>query len=184
MEDLLYNDLAFLTGEGVESLGLKYVAPELTEGFSGALSGARMRFINWLTSQFNPCKCFVAGTLVRTKDGFKPIEKVEVGDLVVARDEKTGDTALKPVIRLIRNGEKNVVRVVYIDTKGKREMLGVTPEHPFMLDGLRWVPAGQLKSGDKIVGIDGGLLTVSKVTKYAARHHTYNFDSSEFFVGS
>jgi len=138
--------------------------------------------LSWL----NPCKCFVAGTPVQTPDGFKPIEKIEVGDLVTARDEDTGETAWKPVLRVIRNGEKDVVRVSYVDNAGRNESLGVTPEHPFMLEGMRWVEAGKLKRGDKIMTLDGALLTVKRVSKYSVRHHTYNFEVADFhtyFVG-
>ena len=34
-------------------------------------------------------QCFIAGTLVLTKTGLKPIEEIEVGDEVLAYDEET-----------------------------------------------------------------------------------------------
>ncbi|MDN2709880.1 polymorphic toxin-type HINT domain-containing protein [Janthinobacterium sp. SUN118] len=133
-----------------------------------------------------PCRCFVAGTLVHTSTGLKKIELIKVGDLVAARDEDTGMTSWKPVVSLIRNGEKNVLRVQYVDVGGKSEVLGVTPEHPFMLEGKRWVSAGELKPGDKIMSLGGALLTVKRISKYSVRHHTYNFEVADFhtyFVG-
>ena len=140
-----------------------------------------------ILSFFNPCKCFVAGTPVQTSHGLKPIEKIQVGDYVTARDEATGEVAWKPVLRVIRNGEKDVLRVQYIDENGKRESLGVTPEHPFMLEGMHWVEAGKVVSGDKIMRLNGGLLTVEKISKYKVRHHTYNLEVADFhtyFVGT
>lgn len=135
----------------------------------------------------NPCKCFVAGTPVQTKHGLKPIEKIQVGDLVTARDGVTGETAWKSVLRVIRNGEKDVLRVEYVDENGKHEFLGVTHEHPFMLEGKRWVEAGKLVPGDKMMRLDGGLLIVEKIGKYKVRHHTYNLEVADFhtyFVGA
>ena len=39
---------------------------------------------------FGTSYCFVAGTLVTTEDGFKPIEEIEVGDKVLSENEFTG----------------------------------------------------------------------------------------------
>ncbi len=124
--------------------------------------------------------------MVQTKDGPVAIEKLKVGDLVVARDETTGETAFKPVLRLVRNGEKKVVRLTFVNAAGKAESLGVTLEHPFMADGKHWIAAGQLKPGDRLMALDGGLLTVKSVARYRVRHHTYNFEVGDFhtyFVG-
>jgi hypothetical protein len=129
----------------------------------------------------------VAGTLVRTWYGLKPIEQVRLGDLVIARNDITGETAWKPVVRVIRNGEKDVLRVYYVDSKGKRESLGVTVEHPFMLEGKHWVEAGKLRIGDKLMRFGDGLLTVTKISKYSVGHHTYNLEIADFhtyFVGT
>jgi len=137
--------------------------------------------------KYNPCKCFVVGTPIQTPHGTKPIEKIAVGDLVAARDEKTGETVWKPVLRLIRNGEKDVLHVRYVDAAGRSETLGVTPEHPFMLQGQRWVHAGDLQPGDKIMRLNDGFLTVKSVKKYSVRHHTFNFEVADvhtYFVGT
>jgi hypothetical protein len=36
---------------------------------------------------FDTSYCFVAGTLVTTEDGFKPIEEIEVGDRVLSENK-------------------------------------------------------------------------------------------------
>ena len=43
-------------------------------------------------------ECFAAGTLVWTKTGQRPIESLEIGDLVLAQNVDTGELAYKPVI--------------------------------------------------------------------------------------
>ena len=42
--------------------------------------------------------CFAKGTLVWTKTGQRPIESLELGDLVLAQNVDTGELAYKPVI--------------------------------------------------------------------------------------
>jgi hypothetical protein len=42
--------------------------------------------------------CFVAGTMVQTPDGPKAIETIRVGDLVLTRDEETGEQCAKAVL--------------------------------------------------------------------------------------
>lgn len=39
---------------------------------------------------FGTSYCFVAGTLVTTEDGFKPIEEIKVGDKDLSENEFTG----------------------------------------------------------------------------------------------
>lgn len=58
-------------------------------------------------SSFNLTKdCFVAGTLIKTEEGYKAIEEIEVGDKVWAWDEESGKKAYKPVVQLFRNTTK------------------------------------------------------------------------------
>src|SRR5262245_32359225 len=46
--------------------------------------------------------CFVAGTLVLTESGLRPIESIEVGMRVLARSEEGETVAWKPVLRTFR----------------------------------------------------------------------------------
>ena len=57
------------------------------------------------------CRCFVAGTEVQTTDGLKAIEAVQVGDLVLARDEDTGEAGYRPVVELIAGDEREIWEV-------------------------------------------------------------------------
>jgi RHS repeat-associated protein len=40
-------------------------------------------------------RCFAAGTLIKTNRGFRPIETIEIGDLVWSRDDQTGSEEWK-----------------------------------------------------------------------------------------
>lgn len=58
--------------------------------------------------------CFVAGTLVHTKEGLKPIEQIQVGDWVLSKPESgEGEQAYKRVARTFSFEDKAVVRIQY-----------------------------------------------------------------------
>jgi RHS repeat-associated protein len=134
----------------------------------------------------NPAQCFVAGTMVETSGGLKPIEQIQVGDLVVARDEATAVTSLKPVVGLFRNSDKEVLRITLASVRGDAETLGVTPEHPFRVLGRGWTAAASLQAGDQVEALDGEALVVSGMVRDEQRVDTYNFEVKDFhtyFVG-
>jgi hypothetical protein len=70
--------------------------------------------------------CFPAGTPVAVEGGYKNIEELQVGELVWAWHEETGDLALKPVLQtMAREADALVELQVGADT------VQATPEHPF-----------------------------------------------------
>lgn len=66
--------------------------------------------------------CFVAGTMIRTMDGIKPIEEIKVGDLVL-----THKNNFKPVTEIMKRTAKSTV-IVKSENCGEIEC---TEEHPF-----------------------------------------------------
>lgn len=90
---------------------------------------------------------FVAGTLVDTFQGLRPIETVKVGDLVLSKPEHGGEQAYKRVIRAFAHPPTRVVRVVYF-REGARErssFIDTTLEHPFWVEGKGWTEARYLE---------------------------------------
>jgi len=61
--------------------------------------------------------------------------------------EVTGMIAWKPVIELIRNYDKEILNLTLSNEAGVEEILGVTPEHPFWVEGKAWVNASNLVKG-------------------------------------
>ena len=121
--------------------------------------------------------CFKAGTQVRTKEGYKNIEDIEVGDEVLAYDEETGEQAYKPVVHLFRNETKEWYHV-FIDG----EEIECTGEHPFYVEGKGFIPAKELKSGDKCLLSTGEDVIIEKVEveKLTEAETTYNFEVADF----
>jgi len=68
--------------------------------------------------------CFPAGTPISVKDGYKNVEDVQVGDLVWAYNEETGESELKPVVNTIQNEVGTTVKITLED-----EVIESTVEH-------------------------------------------------------
>lgn len=100
--------------------------------------------------------CFVAGTLVHTKEGLKPIEQIQVGDWVLSRPENPEQgtvTGYKRVTKTFRFEDKEVVRfswsLTYESYSEDFEHVYVTPNHPVWCNPHGWVAMGRLTDIDK-----------------------------------
>lgn len=135
--------------------------------------------------------CFVAGTMVHVQGAggevaLKPIELVEVGDLVVSKNHQTGEISYKSVMQLFRNQGKEIINLALTDSDGNEDELGVTAEHPFWVVGKGWVPTEELVLNDQIGSLDGRELYVRSLATSAKLQDTYNFEVAEdhtYFVG-
>ena len=136
-----------------------------------------------------PNRCFAAGTLVHTIEGLRPIEDIELGDLVKSMDTATGEIGFKPVTATHINERDPVGKLILLDeTDGSETQLLTTADHPFYHNVLGWTHASRLKAGDKLKEDDGGTLTVlsSVFSEDAPINMTYNFEVADFhtyFVG-
>ncbi|QLQ37610.1 DNRLRE domain-containing protein [Micromonospora robiginosa] len=123
---------------------------------------------------------FVPGTQVLMADGStKAIEDVALGDLVLASSPETGETAAKPVTRLIEGeGQRDLVTVtVDVDGAAGDETADITATagHPFWVDDeQRYIEARQLLGGDQVITDDGRELTVVRTRQRTANAAVYN----------
>jgi len=116
-------------------------------------------------------KCFVAGTLIRTENGYRPIEEIEVGDKVWAKDLAAGEDVLREVDEL---SVRETVELVRLTVAGA--VLSTTAEHPFWVDGRGWIEAGDLVPGDVLSTPDGEAAVDAVVVEVLAEPATvYNF---------
>lgn len=105
--------------------------------------------------------CFVAGTLVHTREGLRPIEQIKVGDYVLSKPESgEGETAYKRVVNtfefedretwfvswsdhsLLPRLKTDLTPEQYIEAHGQSFVV-TTPNHPFWVvasdeEELRW----------------------------------------------
>jgi hypothetical protein len=102
--------------------------------------------------------CFVAGTLVHTKEGLKPIEQIKVGDWVLSRPEDPAngtEPGYKRVSKTFRFENKEVVKFWWersgnVDADMENwDSVYVTPNHPVWLNPNGWVAMGRLYMTDK-----------------------------------
>jgi hypothetical protein len=133
--------------------------------------------------------CFVAGTLVHTPSGSKPIEQVRPGDIVFAREEEGKDPALRQrkVVETYRYADRTVLVVDVAAYDGRNMSLNATPEHPFWVEGKGWTPAQDLGSGDVVALVDGSTAVVTSVGGDDGLHQVFNFAVEQdhtYFVGA
>jgi len=142
--------------------------------------------------------CFVAGTLVHTSTGLKPIETFIGGELVLSRDEYTQEPGLRPVVATKATPAQSLFEVAIQDAAGQVERLLTTAEHPFWVTNVlddpsdpefgdthaQWVRAASLTSGMGLINAQGERVTVlsqhetgETATVYNIQvqdHHTYH----------
>jgi len=118
---------------------------------------------------------------VHTKDGIKHIEDIQIGDLVWAYNEETGETNLQKVVNTFINESDHILSIF---TKG--EIIKTTAEHPlFTQDG--WKDAADLQSGDKILTANSEHIEVLKTEFSYDTTTVYNFEVDNwhtYYVGA
>lgn len=164
--------------------------PSLKDTLKGGItSGVMAGGMQFVGQKLGVIQCFIAGTLVATKNGLVPIEDIQPGDLVWATDEETGETALKEVVQLFRNETEEWVHVTV-----NGEEITCTPNHPFYSPVKGWTSAIDLRAGDILVMLNGEYVVVeqvqhelleSPVTVYnfeVADYHTYYVGDTKVLV--
>ena len=126
--------------------------------------------------------CFVAGTLVVTALGLKPIEAIAVGDKVLSRDEVTQQTAYKPVTALVRRKEREIwdLSVATNDTSATKTVFHTTDDHPWRIAGGDWVATEDLAPGMLIATATNKTVRVESVTKTAEKKPAFNLEVADF----
>lgn len=137
-----------------------------------------------IANKYGP-KCFAAGTLVLTSAGYKAIEEIREGDLVLAYDEETGEQDYKEVIRLYRNETTE-----WYNIRINGEDIKCTAGHPFYVKEYdKFVAASELKIGETLLLSDGrcGIIQEIGIEIIPEPETTYNFEVADFhtyYVGA
>lgn len=123
--------------------------------------------------------CFAAGTLVWTKTGPQVIEKLEIGDLVLAQNADTGELAYKPVIgRTVRTPSPILKLSV------ENESIETTLGHPIWVAGAGWRMAKELGDGAILHSVNGPVRVESiEPLEEAEAYNLVVADFNTYFVG-
>ena len=125
--------------------------------------------------------CFVAGTLIHTTDGLKPIENIKHGDLIWSRQE-FGDTYdYRPVIATKITPNQEIYEVIVKYNNNTTEIFKTTSEHPFWVEGIGWLKASLLESGMILLDKHGlANVTIISQAKLDRTETVYNFGVQDF----
>ena len=152
--------------------------------------------------------CFAAGTPILTPDGYKNIEEIRVGDLVLSapEDDPEGEVVPRVVEEVFVRTSPVLSLAVGVDirSKGKTpdaaalEVLGMevydlgdgfirtTTEHPFYVRGKGWTKAWLLCDGDEFRSHDGQSIPLDYMCGTEKEETVYNLrvaDYHTYFVG-
>ena len=133
--------------------------------------------------------CFTAGTKVKTENGYKNIEDIEVGEKVYAFNPNNNTYELKKVV----NTYDSLASEIYKISVGDK-IIEATKKHRIYVIDKGWVRAGELVVGDKLSSmheIDTTIKNIDverfkeKITVYNMEvegHHNYLITENNFLV--
>lgn len=127
------------------------------------------------------CHSFLPGTKVLLVNGItKSIDKVALGDKVVATDPATGRTTTREVVgTIVTEDDKHFVDLTIKAKSGGAAALIATTTHPFWVKSANaWIDAGDLKPGMTLREADGSTATVEGVRHFDKRQRTHDLTVS------
>ncbi|WP_439000427.1 polymorphic toxin-type HINT domain-containing protein [Pseudomonas benzopyrenica] len=111
----------------------------------------------------------IAGTLIHTQDGIRPIEQIKVGDWVLSSPEDgAGSAEYKRVVRTLKYGPQLVFNIsicprwVFPDPG---YFVVVTGSHPFCVEGMGWTRADELMPQQWLRQGNGGRAYVASTSR-------------------
>ncbi|MDO7536799.1 DUF637 domain-containing protein [Acinetobacter pittii] len=133
-----------------------------------------------ITNCVNGTTCFVAGTLIETKNGLKPIEEFNGNELVWSRNDLTLEYGYKPVIAKKITHNQPIFEVVVQNALGERETFKTTEEHPFWVKNIGWQKASVLSEGMTLLDRSNNELTVISQKLLAKLDTVYNIEVKDY----
>ena len=159
-------------GESWDSgLGMAMASGALIGGITGGIGGAYSA----------KCGCFTEDTPIKTAEGYKDIEEIQVGDSVWAYNVVTGENSLKKVTQLFHRTRKGTYKLYIGD-----EIVETTSEHPFYVN-TTWVRADHLQAGDSLQLFSSNKAVVDSIVFTPGPARVYNFEVDElsnYYVSS
>ncbi|MGN6548207.1 MAG: Hint domain-containing protein, partial [Aureliella sp.] len=174
-----------LAVEGGTTVGVGLGVGIATNSFENGLFAAQFgQIAGGIAADFSVA-CFTAGTpiVVDLEGNSRPIEELEVGDMVLARSEFDPNGPLE----LKRIEEKFVRTAAVMELVVRGRSIKTTAEHPFYVAAQgKFVAAGELQAGDELVSHTGQLARIEAVSRLGEITTVYNVRVAEhhtYFVG-
>ncbi|RHX77418.1 polymorphic toxin-type HINT domain-containing protein, partial [Leptospira yasudae] len=142
--------------------------------FVDQLTGTYSDHAGWVDEggEYTTRTCFVAGTLIKTKDGYKKIEEIQVGDYVLSYNESSESTEYNQVVKTFEREATRIYKIVYENGR----IIETTETHPFYIDGKGWISAKYLVRGDRSVLVNEGSLSIVSISIDDRLETVYNFE--------
>lgn len=143
---------------------------------SGAIDGAADVFMfgaigGAISGAMNPKFCFVAGTLVMTKQGLKAIEEIQIGDQVLSYNDNLEIFEYKDVVEVYNN---EATELCHIHTE-KEEIVCTSNHSVLTSDG--WKLASELTAKDRIKTSNGFVQILStEIEQLKEKINVYNLN--------
>ncbi len=132
-------------------------------------------------------ECLAGGTPILTQRGPIAIERIRIGDLVLAKHFETGEVRFQPVLRTTIREPERLIRITLSENaEGKSHVIRASGGHPFWVSGKGWVRARELDEGVRLHGLER-FTQVKEVEVEEKATKTYNLvvaDFHSYFVGS
>jgi Pretoxin HINT domain len=97
---------------------------------------------------------------VATAEGQTRIDEIEPGDLVRCQDDVTRQTRLCMVSHVYKTENRAILDLTVARPDGREEVIGVTGNHRFWIEGEGWTEAAELMVGDDLVDQQGEPISV------------------------
>ncbi|MEJ8303113.1 polymorphic toxin-type HINT domain-containing protein [Saccharibacillus sacchari] len=127
------------------------------------------------STKIRSCNCFTAETKVLTESGEKNIEDIEAGDMLLSKDERTGDVQYKAVTYTFNHDTEDIYNI-HINSQTIR----ATFNRPFYVTNKGWIFVKDLKIGDLLVRSDGSTLKIDCIDLDHKRVKVYNMTVDEY----
>ena len=126
--------------------------------------------------------CFVAGTKVKTENGYKNIEDIKIGEKVYSYNLDNNELELKEVIDTIESSTIDTYKMTIGD-----KTVEMSPRHQIYIIDKGWTRAYDVKSRDMMLSINGEKIKITNIEykKYDEPIKTYNLTvegNSNYFV--
>lgn len=157
--------------------------PEETYYYGGASLSSVVNSSNGVSQA--PMHCFLEGTKIVVKDGYKDIDKLEVNDIVLSYNIETKTNEYKKVTELFHHfNQEDILYSITINDK----VIEASSDHRFFIktnDSYDWLPAKDLIVGNIVKDSNENYLSITNITKKTIIENLYNIeveDNHNYYV--